>query len=191
MKKTIFITLALIAVFFQSRIKADVVAPNYLKGNISASLELLLSLEKTVSKNESLLLWGGTGLTANLSQEPIHTVALGGELALEYRRYLSNGQYKKFFIGWYGGAGYMHDIGHNSEKDRQDHIILVFGCKLGCRLPLQKKQQPQGMCLEPYISAGITGYYIPAHISILNPEKGALLFNIGLRFVVKNIFKNK
>lgn len=192
MKKLIvFITLFYI-IFLQIPVNADVVTPNYPYGNISGSLEFLLSLEKTFSRNESLLLWGGPGLTTNFSENPFQAFTLGGELAVEYRRYLSSDTYKRFFHGWYMGMGYLHEIHHKQNEDPINHIILGFGCKVGYKLPLlekTKKNRIRRIVLEPYVSAGLTGYYEPDHILLFNPEKGALWFNVGLRIVFEKIFR--
>jgi len=189
MKK--ILALILFLIFHQNPTKADVVAPNYLKGNISGSFELLMSLEKTVSKNESLLLWGGPGLTSSFTKNNSRTLSLGGELAMEYRRYLSLNTYHKFFLGWYVGMGYMHDIQHGQSENSINHIILGIGFKVGYKQPLFEKtrrNRTQRICLEPYTSAGLTAYHKPGHVSLFNSEKGALWFNIGIRIVFERVF---
>ena len=87
--------------------------------------------------------------------------------------------------------GYMHDINHEHNDDAINHIILGFGFKVGYKQPLLekiKKNRIRRIILEPYVSAGLSGYYEPGHISLFNPEKGALWFNFGLRVMFESVF---
>lgn len=117
---------------------ADVLPPPASEDDLvtfALSIEAIGALERPLTGNTSVSVWGGGGTVFSLS-EP--SVSLGGEIAVELRAYGNQSHYFGSNVGLYLGSGLFH-------SDSRDYITITPGVKLSYTMGL-----PQPL-VEPYL----------------------------------------
>ena len=191
MKVQAYILVLLLLGFSQKTLQGDIIAPSssYYDGGMSSSFEMLISAEKAITSNFSVLLWGGAGIITTIIPGPFDAFNSGVEGALELRGYTGNEEMKKWFIGSYYGVGYMYTPSEQNIDSYEYTLIQSFGVKVGYKfVPHSFKLGNVKIRadIEPYASFGLTSYYQSEDSSLLSrSDWSAPWLNLGLRAVLE------
>jgi hypothetical protein len=166
---------------------ADVIEVTYYDGGISASLEGIVCIEKSLSKRTSMSLWGGGGAVVMLLPEFFKDYNAGIEGALEFRFYPQSQDMERIFFGLYAGIGHMY----GSVLDDYEYISTV-GFKICNKNRIYVRDPSSGffsLALEPYISAAVTWYYRYNASMLGHPDEAAFWVNVGFRVTFENTLR--
>lgn len=183
MSKVVLITL-LIIVIPTHALRADVGSVSYYDGGISSSLELILSIEKSLSRRSSISLWGGGGVFVMVLPEFFEDYDAGVEGALEFRFYPKSEDMEGLFIGLYAGLGYMYGSRHKDYE--RIHTIGIKICNKNIFYVRDPNSTFFSLALEPYISGAVSWYYRDDNSFYGHYDAHAFWVNIGFRIVMEN-----
>ncbi len=191
------ILLLFICTVFSNNSHADVIVPSksseYFDGGLSSSLELIYSLEKTITERMSVLLWGGGGFIAMIAPEPFDEYNSGFEGAIEFRVYPNNENNKRYFLGLYYGIGYLYGPERYSDESYTFTTVQGLGLKFGYKYLVYGADgdaKRLRFAIEPYFSSGATLYYQSDGASLFgHHDWHAYWVNMGIRFLFETLFR--
>lgn len=195
--RVLVICFVISCVGFSNGSKADVIAPSrsseYFDGGLSGSLELIYGMEKGLSKNMSVLLWGGGGFISMIAPELFNEYNSGFEGAIEFRVYPNNENINRYFFGLYYGLGYLYGPERYSNNSYTFTTVQGLGFKFGYKYLVygdDGNTKRLRFAIEPYISSGATLYYQSDDASLFgHHDWHAYWINIGIRIVMETLFK--
>lgn len=166
-----------------STLRADVIEVSYRDGGVSSSLEMILSMEKSLSARTSVLCWGGGGVVVMVLPEFFKEYSAGIEGALEFRVYPIDEDMNGMFLGLYAGLGYMYGYGIEDFER-----IQTIGIKIGNKNVIYVRDPKSAffrLALEPYISASVSWYDKIDNSFFGHHDRHAFWINIGFRIIME------